>query len=109
MNSYDNPSCKTLIEFEEDLKKFNALSKLCMRDMNEIETHLLLNYTMTLLNVFNTSSCINMMFFKVEKCDWFKLKTVLSFLGRMPEKIYDVESHEDIKTCANMMRILKTI
>ena len=110
MRTYDNPSCKTLIEFEEDLAKFSHLVRLCSRDMGNIETHLLLNYVQTLLNIFNTTDCIKIMFFRIKPADWPKLKTILIFLERMPENIPDVGiKNSDIELCQNMIEILRNI
>lgn len=110
MKAYDNPSCKTLIEFEEDLAKFSHLVRLCARDMGEIETHLLLNYVQTLLNIFNTSTCIKMMFFKIKSEHWFKLKTILIFLERMPDSIPELGiKNSDITLCQNMINTLRKI
>ena len=109
MKAYDNPSCKTLIEFESDLSKFNHLVKLASRDMGNIETNLLLNYVMTLLNIFKTEDCIKMMFFKVKFEDWYKLKTVLVFLERMPESIAELGVSSEVKICDSMMIILNKI
>lgn len=110
MGAYDNQSCKTLIEFEEDITKFAVLARLCTREMQEIETNLLLNYVMTLLNTFKTHQCISMMFFKLRHEDMFKLKTVLVFLERMPDQISDVNINaSEIEVCPKMTAILNQI
>jgi hypothetical protein len=110
MKAYDNTSSKTLIEFEEDLSKFSNLVRLCAREQGPIETHLLLNCAMTLLNIFETETCVKLMFFKVRKNDWFKLKTILVYLSRMPNDIQELNLvSEDIELCQNMVNILRKI
>lgn len=110
MKAYDNPSCKTLVEFEEDLSKFSNLVRLCSKDMNEAETNTLLNAVMTLLNIFEASECIRMMFFKAKREDWYKLKTVLVFLNRMPNEIPDLELKDsEIPLCQSMITTLRKI
>lgn len=110
MKAYDNPHCKTLIEFEEDLAKFSNLVRLMSKEQGSIETHLILNAVMTLLNIFEPSDCIKMMFFKVKKSDWSKLKTVLVYLDRMPENIPDLNiKSKDILTCQTMTNVLSKI
>ena len=110
MKAYDNPSCKTLIEFEEDLAKFSNLVRLCGKDMGPIETHILLNAVLTLLNIFDAETCVKMMFFKVKKQDWNKLKTVLVYLHRMPNEIPEfgiIDS--EIELCQPMIDVLRKI
>lgn len=110
MRSYDNPHCKTLIEFEEDLSKFSNLVRLCSKDVGEIETVIIMNAIMTLLNIFEQEACIRMMFFKVKKQDWYKLKTVLTYLGRMPESIPEFGIVDgEIELCQPMMQVLEKI
>lgn len=110
MKAYDNPSCKTLIEFEEDLAKFSNLVRLCSRGTSPIETHLMLNAVVTLLNIFEPTECIRMMFFKVKKNDWDKLKTILVYLNRMPDSIHGiVEDTTEIKLCQDMIDTFRAI
>jgi len=110
MRAYDNPHCKTLIEFEEDLAKFSNLVRLCSKDFGEIETVIIMNAVMTLLNIFEQEACIKMMFFKVKKVDWNKLKTVLTYLGRMPEAIPELGIiDKELETCQPMMQVLSRI
>lgn len=110
MKAYDKPSCKTLIEFEEDLAKFSNLMRLCSRDMGPIETHLVLNAVVTLLNVFEPTECIRMMFFKVKQNDWYKLKTILVYLDRMPETIPEFNiKNSEIELCQPMIDTLRKI
>jgi len=110
MRAYDNPSCKTLIEFESDVAKFTNLIRLSARDVGPIETHLLLNQVLTLLNIFSAEICIEMMFFKVRKEDWYKLKTILVYLNRMPDYIQNANINtKDIELCKEMMDTLGKI
>jgi len=110
MKAYDNPHCKTLVEFDEDLSKFSNLARLTAREIGPIETHLLLNNVMTLLNIFENDACVKMMFYKVKKCDWYKLKTILTYLNRMPNIIPDVEvNNSEIELCQEMMESLQKI
>lgn len=110
MKAYDNPSCKTIVEFEEDVAKFSNLVRLASKEMNPIEIHLLLNNVIFLLNVFSQHECITMMFFKVKPKDWPKLKTILVYLNRMPSEIPELGiKDEGIELCHEMMDVLKKI
>ena len=108
MKGYIKPSCKTIIEFEEDLTKFSHLNRLCSKDMNSLETHILLNAIVTLFNLFEHHSCIALMFFKIKQEDWHKLKTVLVYMDRMPSIIPELNiKDEDIGLCQAMIDILR--
>lgn len=110
MKAYDKPSCKTIIEFEEDLAKFSNLVRLCSKGMNPIETHLVMNSVLILLNIFEPNECVKLMFFKVKKQDWTKLKTVLVYLNRMPSHIPELGIvNAEIETCQPMLDILMKI
>ena len=110
MKSYINTQCKTIIEFEEDLSKFSKLSRLCSKESDEEITKAILNATMTLLNIFDNSMCIRLMFFKIHKEDWNKLKTILVYLDRMPNEVPDVKLiNEEIPLCQNMVNILRLL
>ena len=110
MRAYDNPTCKTIIEFEEDVSKFNSLSRLCKKDFDVVVTALILNQVMTLLNVFENSVCIKLMFFKVKEEHWNKLKTALTFLNKMPDEIIELNiKNKDLAICEDMMSTLNRI
>lgn len=110
MKAYINISCKCIIEFEEDLAKFSNLVRLCAKNPGPIETHLCLNAVMILLNTFENRLCIQMMFFKVKKDDWYKLKTILIYLNRMPDEIYELKIiNSEIPLCQEMLPVLRAI
>jgi hypothetical protein len=78
--------------------------------MSDIETKLFLNAVMTLLNIFEPEACVKMMFYKVDVANWHKLKTVLSFLNRMPISIPSLKVYsQDIPECEQMINILAKI
>jgi hypothetical protein len=107
MKAYDKPSCKTMVEFEEDLAKFSNLVRLFSKEPNPIETHLMLNAVLIMLNIFDPSECVKLMFFKVKKQDWSKLKTILVYINRMPDQIFELAlSNSEIEICQPMMDIL---
>ncbi len=91
MRHYDNPSCRTINEFNNDLNRFKYLKKLFQRysDKGEENFLLMLNHIMILFNVFEREACVKMLFFKVEKQHWPLLKTFLVGLSYMPDVIPD--------------------
>jgi hypothetical protein len=88
MHHYDNPQCTSLIEFEEDLKRFLYLKKLFYRykTNNELRERLILNHIIVLYNVFGDSATY-MLFTKIDGDCWDTLTTFLVYLQRMPETI----------------------
>ena len=104
MHHYDNPQCTSLIEFEEDLKRFLYLKKLFFRykTNNDLKERLILNHIIVLYNVFGDNTTY-MLFTKIDKDCWDSLTTFLVYLQRMPEtipelgiKLYNIQLDETI-------------
>ena len=104
MHHYDNPQCHSLVEFEEDIKKFLYLKKLLSRYKNtgEVRERLILNHIIVLYNIFGDAAT-NMMFYKTDEQYWNVLVTFLVYLERMPESlpqyginISDIELDESV-------------
>lgn len=110
---YDNPSCNSIEEFENDLKTFQYLKKLFRKYKNgdDLNERLILNHIIVIFNLFGKLAP-HLLFFKLQKyhdC----LKPFLLFLDWMPEKIYyenKVIFDSEIKTdmiIVNALRNLK--
>ena len=90
MNCYDNPSCYDVVEFEEDLKRFQYLQRLFGRykQFGELRERLILNHLIVLYNVFGHNAT-NMLFFRLEGYHEY-LKPFVDYLKYTPEFIeYD--------------------
>jgi len=85
MKHYDNPHCKGLIEFQEDLKRFSYLKRLFKKYKpgSQFKERLILNHIVVLNNLFG-SATVTMLFFKIEEPSWPQLKSFLLFLNLMP-------------------------
>lgn len=83
---YDNPGCKGIAEFEDDLKRFRYLKRLFRKYTtgNILRERLIINHLVVLYNLFGLDATTNMLFFKIEKKFWPQLKTFLVFLNVMP-------------------------
>jgi len=90
MHHYDNTQCYSLVEFEDDLKKFLYLKKLISRYKNngDLKERLILNHIIVLYNLFGEATT-KMLFYKVDEECWDILVTFLVYLDRMPEHIVD--------------------
>lgn len=88
MHHYDNSQCTTLMEFEEDLKRFGYLKKLFGRyyDNNDLKERLIINHIIVLHNLFGVITP-ELLFFKIDKQYWNVLITFLQYLDLMPEKV----------------------
>ena len=98
MKHYDNPSCRTLDEFNEDLNRFKYLKKILNRYLANDDTvnfRLIVNHIAILFNVFEYNACTSMLFFKTETEHWGVLKPILEYLNYLPEFIPDL----GINTC----------
>jgi hypothetical protein len=88
MHLYDNPQCHSVVEFEEDMKRFLYLKKLFTRysQNGELRERLILNHIIVLYNIFGDAAT-TMLFYKLEEKYWRSLVTFLVYLDRMPEEI----------------------
>jgi len=88
MHHYDNPQCHSVVEFEEDMKRFLYLKKLFTRYLQngELRERLILNHIIVLYNIFGDAAT-TMLFYKLEEKYWRSLVTFLVYLDRMPEEI----------------------
>ena len=111
ISSYHNPQCSTLEQFNGDVKKFSGIKRLMNSDdMNEEFVKLTLNNILYLYNVFDREPCTKMLFLKVRREHWHKLKTYLVFLNRMPEFIIDQNViNTEIPICSDIANHLRNI
>jgi len=104
LKNYDNPGCKGMEEFLDDLKKFKYIKRLLRknsveRDMRE---RLILNHIIVLGNLFGIEATTRMLFFKIEEDYWSQLKTFLVFLNYMPIKVIVSKNVEILDTDINL-------
>jgi hypothetical protein len=107
---YDNPACKGMNEFYDDLNRIKYIKRLFNKyDTKKIlKERLLLNHILILNNVFGVEGCARILFFKIEKKYYSYLKTFLNFLQILPKKIPEIKL-EEIPLDHRIMAILKKI
>lgn len=88
MKHYDNPSCKTIEEFDADYQKFILIKKLLNKKIQN--PRLVLNHIITLFNVFEKEACVRILFQKIDSSRWSDLKTYLVYLNYMVESIPEI-------------------
>lgn len=107
---YDNPGCRGINEFYEDLNRIKYIKRL----FNKYETkkilkeRLLLNHILILNNVFGVEGCARILFFRIEKKYYSYLKSFLVFLQTLPKQIPELKL-EEIPTDHRILKILKEI
>lgn len=88
---YDNPHCKGMFEFEDDLKRFRYLKRLFRKYTagKGLKERLIVNHLVVIYNLFGPAAT-KMLFLKIDKKFWPQLKTFLVFLSFMPEEEIDI-------------------
>jgi hypothetical protein len=86
MKHYDNPSCKGMDEFRDDLKRFSYVKRLLkkLKAGDGLKERLIINHLIILYNLFGVKATTQMLFFKIDKNYKSKLKSFLIFLDVMP-------------------------
>ena len=86
MKYYDNPYCKGMAEFLDDIKRFKYVKRLLGKYHGGKQLYDL-NHIIVLNNLFGVEAATKMLFYKIDEKYWPQLKTFLVFLNYMPEKI----------------------
>jgi hypothetical protein len=87
---YDNPNCRGMNEFMDDLKRFKYLKRLFRKNSagKGLKERLIINHLIVINNLFGPEAATKMLFFKIEKKFWTQLKTFLVFLNYLSEESY---------------------
>ncbi len=98
MKYYDNPHCRGVNEFNDDLKKFKYLKRLFRKYKagGGLKERLILNHIIVIYNLFGNEAATNMLFFKIDRKYWSQLKSFLIYLHLMPPDNLIVEVDEDV-------------
>ena len=102
---YDNPHCKDIKEFFEDIKRIHYIRRLLKRYYSEdiLKERLVLNHLITFYNVFEATAATRILFFRVEKSFHPALKTFLIYINKMPD------DDEDINLDDGVIKVLRNI
>jgi hypothetical protein len=93
MKMYDNPTCKGVEEFEEDLSRVKYVKRLLTKykEKKVLKKRLLLNHIIIMTNVFGTVATNRILFYKIESELHHILKSVLEYLNILAREIPEVE------------------
>ena len=103
---YDNPHCKDIKEFFEDIKRIHYIRRLLKRYVTDgiLKDRLILNHLITFYNVFEAKAASRILFFRIEKKYHSTLKTFLVFINKSPEDKNDIGLDDAI---INVLRNIK--
>ena len=102
-------------EFDSDIKRTKYLKRLFRRYKvtKSLKERLILNHIILLNNVFGPEATARILFYKIDERDYDILKTFLSYLNIVPEKVYGINGKTiDVTTIpldATVVEILRNI
>lgn len=110
MKAYDNPACKGMEEFFEDLERIKYIKRLLNKfeKKDSLKERLILNHIIILNNVFGAEAAARILFFKLESEYHSCLKSFLNYLHLLPKTIPEVDLSQ-IPQDHRIDQILKTI
>ena len=93
MKCYDNPQCKGIEEFREDLNRIKYLKRLFRKYKTHgvLREQLIINHLIIFYNVFGIPSGTRLLFSRIESDLHPYLKTFIVFLNNLPEEIPEVD------------------
>lgn len=93
IQNYENPECKDMDEFSEDVNRIKYLKRLFSRydQEGDLKSRLILNHLIIFNNVFGMMPACRILFFRVEEKYYPILKTSLVFLDKLPTYIPEVD------------------
>ena len=113
---YENPSCHSVEEFLEDLRRIKYVKKSFSRyeTTGEIKERLVLNHITILLNVFGPQFLPRILFFKMPEHLHY-VKPFLILLNVMPPRVYNIGKEgrnyitDDIPMDKNIIKKLREL
>lgn len=93
---YNNPSCRGIQDFNDDLKRLRYIKRLLGRyqQTGEIKERLIINHLVVFYNVFGVEAATRLLFFKIKENLWPELKTFLVYLNYMPQMVIVSGGHK---------------
>ena len=88
MKNYNNPHCRGIDEFHEDLNRIKYLKRLLRKyqQSGELKERLILNHLIVFYNVFGIIPASRILFSRIESDVHSALKTFMVYLNYLPEQ-----------------------
>ena len=96
LQNYENPECKDIDEFSEDVNRIKYLKRLFSRyeQDDDFKSRLIVNHLIVFNNVFGVLPSARILFHRIEEKYYSTLKTCLLFLDRLPSDIPELDLDE---------------
>jgi len=93
MKHYNNPQCKNIEEFHEDMNRIKYLKRLFRKYKTSgiLRERLILNHLIIFTNVFGVQAASRLLFSRIEQDLHTYVKTFLIFLNSLPEDIPETD------------------
>lgn len=93
MKMYNNPQCKNISEFHEDMNRIKYIKRLLRKykTSGQLRERLILNHIIIFYNIFDSITATRLLFSRIERDLHPFLKTFIVFLNIMPDKIPEVD------------------
>jgi hypothetical protein len=93
MKMYNNPQCKNISEFQEDMNRIKYLKRLLRKykASGELRERLILNHIIIFYNVFDITPATRLLFSRIERDLHPYLKTFIVFLNNLPQNIPETD------------------
>lgn len=111
MKNYDNPSCKNIEEFQEDLNRIKYIKRLFNRYQSSgiLRERLILNHIITFYNVFGLNAATRMLFNKIDENHYPLLKTFLTYLNYCPQEKFDGIDISGVPLEQKVVQVLRSL
>jgi hypothetical protein len=92
IGSYRNTACRTIEDFNCDIRKFSVVVKnlIALAKGDEVNIRLLLNNLIICANNFGAYNSSTILFYRLPNVYWSYLKTFLFHLNIVPEHIVEL-------------------
>jgi len=96
---YDNPTCQSTDEFQEDLRRIKYIKKLITKyiETGDLKERLILNHLIILSNVYKPIPLCRILYLKMEEYMKY-VKPFLMFMGVWQETLFNIKQEGSIDT-----------
>ena len=96
---YDNPTCQSTDEFQEDLRRIKYIKKLITKyiETGDLKERLILNHLIILSNVYKPIPLCRILYLKMEEYMKY-VKPFLMFMGVWQETLFNIKQEGPIDT-----------
>jgi len=106
--AYNNPSCTTLEEFNDDLRLFVNIKRWLNKPTKNTNIRILTNQFIIATNIFGVEAVPRLLFCYNEQKTHGKIKAILEYLNMLPESMTEVVLGE-IESCVGIVKELESL